>query len=153
MRSSWKLLFDVMSESFRKRSRLHRTLLWSCNTRAMRSTDDPDDDSQQGPDFVDARPRADSSSVARCSECRPRADRSAVARFFVADPEPASLRERTREKLQHESGKRARKLHRDRPRRQRGTKPGQQRRSHSAERPCTATSKGKRRRIRIQQKD
>ena len=61
MPTSWKLLVDVMSKSFRKRSRLHRTPLWSCNTRAMRSTHDPDDDSQQGPDFVDARPRADSS--------------------------------------------------------------------------------------------
>ena len=38
--TSWKLLVDVMSKSFRKRSRLHRTPLWSCNTRAMRSTDE-----------------------------------------------------------------------------------------------------------------
>ena len=51
----------------------------------MRSTDDPDDDSQPSPDFVGARPRA---------------DRSAVARLHVADLEPASLREREREKLQ-----------------------------------------------------
>ena len=51
----------------------------------MRSTDDPDDDSQQSPDFVGARPRADS---------------SALARLCVADLEPASSRERVREKLQ-----------------------------------------------------
>ena len=44
----------------------------------MRCTDGPDDDSQQGPEHIDARPRADS---------------SAVARFNVADLEPASLRE------------------------------------------------------------
>ena len=37
----------------------------------MRSTDDPDE--QRSPDFVGARRRADSSSVARCSECRLRA--------------------------------------------------------------------------------
>ena len=46
-----------------------------------------DDDSQQGPEHSDARPRADS---------------SAVARFNVADLERASLREnvvREREKL------------------------------------------------------
>ena len=85
LRTSWKLLVDVMSKSFRKRSRLHTTPLWSCNTRPMRSTHDPDDDSRLGPDFV---------------ECRPRADRSAVARLHVADLEPASLRGRERDKLQ-----------------------------------------------------
>ena len=63
----------------------------------MRSTDHPDDDSQQSPDFVDSRPRADSSSVGRYSECRPRADSSAVARLYVADLELASLRERDKE--------------------------------------------------------
>ena len=47
------------------------------STRAMISTDDPGDDSQQSPDFY----------------ARPRADSSAVARFNVADLEPASLRE------------------------------------------------------------
>ena len=51
----------------------------------MRSTDDPDDDSQQGPEHTDARPQADS---------------SAVTRLYVADLERASLREREREKLQ-----------------------------------------------------
>ena len=95
----------------------------------MRSTDDPDDDSQQGPEHTDARPRADSGAVARCSECRPRADRSAVARLYVADFKPASLRENESVKsskdrqprkrcqtcLKHESGKRARKLHRGKP--------------------------------------
>ena len=53
---------------------MHSTPFWSCSTRATRSTDGPDDDSQQGP----------------------------VARFSVADLEPASLREnvvREREKL------------------------------------------------------
>ena len=108
----------------------------------MRSTEDPDDDSQQGPEHTDARPRADSSSVARCSECRNRADRSAVARFYVADLEPASLREKESKKAPQRQA-----------RRQRGTKPGQQRRPHSAERLSSATSKGKRRRIRILQKD
>ena len=34
----------------------------------MRSTHDPDDDAQQGPEHTDARPRADSSSVAKCSD-------------------------------------------------------------------------------------
>ena len=34
----------------------------------MRSTDSPDDDSQQGPDSVGARPRGDCSSVAKCSD-------------------------------------------------------------------------------------
>ena len=72
----------------------------------MRSTDDPDDDSQQSPDFVGARPRADS---------------SALARLCVADLEPASLRERESVKsykggqpmnrcqtcLKHENGKSA----------------------------------------------
>ena len=50
----------------------------------MRSTDDPDDDSQQGPEHTDARPRAD----------------SAVARYDVADLEPTTdelERERERE--------------------------------------------------------
>ena len=45
----------------------------------MRSTDDPDEDSQLGPERTDARPRGDS---------------SAVARFDVADLEPASLRKK-----------------------------------------------------------
>ena len=45
----------------------------------MRSTDDPAEDSQQGPEHTDARPRADSSEVARCA---------------VADLEPASVREK-----------------------------------------------------------
>ena len=56
----------------------------SDSTRAMSSTDDPGDDSQQSPDC----------------HTRPRADSSAVARFNVADLEPASLRERECEKLQ-----------------------------------------------------
>ena len=116
MPPSWKL-FDVTK--FQEDVKAAQNTV---DTRAVRSTgDDPDDDSQQSPDFVDARPRADSSSVARCSECRPRADRSAVARFFVADLEPASLRERESVKsskgrqpmnrcqtcLKHENGKRA----------------------------------------------
>ena len=64
---------------------------------SLRSIENPDDDSQQGADFVGARLRADSSSAVKCSECRPRADRSAVASLYVADLEPASLRERERE--------------------------------------------------------
>ena len=44
----------------------------------MGSTDVPDEDSQQGPEQTDARPRAD----------------SAVARCNVAHLEPASLREK-----------------------------------------------------------
>ena len=51
----------------------------------MKSTDDPDDDSQQSPGFVDARPRADSSKVDK---------------MYVGDLEPASLREIERGKLQ-----------------------------------------------------
>ena len=38
------------------------------STSAKISTDDPDDDSQQGPEHTDARPRADSRSVVRCSD-------------------------------------------------------------------------------------
>ena len=51
------------------------------STSAKLSTDDPNDDSQQGPELVDARPRADSSAVDRCS---------AVARYDVADLEPTT---------------------------------------------------------------
>ena len=60
-------------------------------TRAMRGTDDPEEDSQQGPEHTDARPRPDSSAVARCND---------------ADLEPASL---------GESCKRTRELHRSKP--------------------------------------
>ena len=40
----------------------------SDSTCAVRSTDGPDDDSQQGPKHTDARPRADSSAVARFND-------------------------------------------------------------------------------------
>ena len=58
----------------------------------MRGTDGPDDDSQQGPEHANARPRADSSAVDR---------RSAVARSDVADLEPTTdeLERREREQL------------------------------------------------------
>ena len=49
----------------------------SDSTSAKIGTDDPDDDSQQGPEHADARCRADS---------------SAVARYDVADLEQTSLR-------------------------------------------------------------
>ena len=85
----------------------------------MRSTNGPDD---KGPDSIDARPRADSSSVARCSDADPRADSSAVARFcmymYVADLERASLSERECEKLQGQAAEEKRKryqLHRGKP--------------------------------------
>ena len=56
---------------------------------AMIGTDYPDDDSQQGPEQTDARPRTDSSSVARRSDAD--LDRcSAVARYDVADLEPTT---------------------------------------------------------------
>ena len=42
---------------------------------AKTDADDPEDDSQQGPEHVDARPRADS---------------SAIGRFNVADLEPTT---------------------------------------------------------------
>ena len=107
----------------------------------MRSTDDPDEDSQQGPEHTDARPRADSSAVARCND---------------ADLEPASL---------GESCKRTRELHRGKPadsevqsqvnkdgRTQQKDCAQQQvkRKPHSAD---DTYRRGKRRRIRIQQKD
>ena len=83
MRRSWKTLRrDEVSGRDQDRAET-----CSDSTRAMRSTDGPDEDSQQGPEQTDARPRADS---------------SAVARFNVADLELASLREnvvREREKL------------------------------------------------------
>ena len=90
----------------------------------MRGTDGPDDDSQQGPEHADARPRADSSAVDR---------RSTIARADVADLEPTTdeldrkrartaphsqdrqPRNRCQTCLKHESGKRARKLHRGNP--------------------------------------
>ena len=111
-------------------------------TRAMRSTDDPDEDSQQGPEHTDARPRADSSAVARCND---------------ADLEPASLGESCK--------KRTRELHRGKPadgevqsqvnkdgRTQQKDCAQQQvkRKPHSAD---DTYRRGKRRRIRIQQKD
>ena len=84
MRTPWKLLRrDEVSGGDQSCA-----ANYSDSPRAMRSTDDPDDDSQQGPDFVDARLRAESSS-----------DGSAVARLCVADLEPACLREREREQL------------------------------------------------------
>ena len=55
----------------------------------MRSTDRPDDDSQQGPEHIEARPRADRSSVARCND----ADLEQTA------DELEKEREREREKL------------------------------------------------------
>ena len=62
-----KLLVDVMSKSFRKRTRFaQKTAVDS--TSAKTSTYDPDDNSQQGPENADARPRADSSSVAGCND-------------------------------------------------------------------------------------
>ena len=92
-------------EEFQEGVKVAQNTVLELQRTALRSTDDPDDDAQQGPDVVDARPRADSSSAARCSECRPRADRSAVARLYVANLEPASLREREREKLQGQAAK------------------------------------------------
>ena len=62
MRTPWKLLVDVMSKSFRKRSEN-----FGDSTRAMRSTDGPDEDSQQSPEHTETQPRADR-SVAGCSE-------------------------------------------------------------------------------------
>ena len=52
--------------------------------------------------IFDARPRADNSAVARCSDASLEQTAAAVARFNVVDLEPASLREnvvREREKL------------------------------------------------------
>ena len=150
MRTPWTLLVDVMSKSFRKRSRLHRKLLWSYNTSATTGTDGPADDSQQGPEHTEARPRADSSAVA---------DSSAIAdKYDVADLEQTSLRarERVREKLHtarigsrgigaRRAGstrvKESKKAPSRQARRQRGTKPGQQRRPHYGERLYTETSK------------
>ena len=52
-------------------------------------THEPDDDSQQGPEQAEARPREDSSSVARRSDAD--LDRcSAVARYDVTDLEPTT---------------------------------------------------------------
>ena len=84
MRTFWKLLVNEMTKSFKKRSKLHRKPLWSCNTGAKIGTDGSDDDSQQGPEYTEARPRADS-----CTDT----DSSAVAdRYDVADLEQTSLR-------------------------------------------------------------
>ena len=104
------------------------------------------------------------SNVQNTSKPRPRADRSSVARYDVADlvsttGELERKREREREKLHTarigSRGIGARRVRSTRvvreqeapprqARRQRGTKPGQQRRPHSAERLCTATSKKER---------
>ena len=73
------------------------------------------------------------SKVQNTPMLRPRADSSAVARFNVADLEPARLREKVVRESKKAPPRQAR--------RQRGTKPGQQRRPHSTRRLFTATSK------------
>ena len=77
----------------------------------MRSTDDPDEDSQQGPDHTDARPRADSSAIARCNDAHLRADelersRQRAMRERLENKKAraeASLRERERLEKQESS--------------------------------------------------
>ena len=121
-----------MSKSFRKRSRLRRNCSDSISAKV--STDGPDDDSQQGPEHTEARPRADRSSVAGCNDAdlEQTAAQSPGTMFQISSRQQTSLRERERARtaphskdrqprnqcqtcLKHESGKRARKLHRGKP--------------------------------------
>ena len=104
----------------------------------MRGTDGPDDDSQQGPEHAHARPRADCSAVAMSdvADLEPTTDELERKRARTAphskDRQPRNWCQTC---LKHESGKRARKLHRGKP---------ADGRPHSAERLCTATSKRER---------
>ena len=81
----------------------------SCSdfTSAKVSTDGPDDDSQQIPEHIEARPRADRSSVAGCNDAdlEQTAAQSPGKTLQISSRQQTSLRERERER------KRARKLH------------------------------------------
>ena len=68
----------------------------------MRSTDDPDDDSQQSPDFVGARPRADRSAVARLNVADLDGEKESVKSSKSRQP-----MNRCQTCLKHENGKRA----------------------------------------------
>ena len=65
MRTIWKL-FDVMK--FQEEIKVAQKPLWSHNTSEKVSTNDPDENSQQGPEHTEARPRADRSSIAGCND-------------------------------------------------------------------------------------
>ena len=110
----------------------------SCSesTTAKVSTDGPDDDSQQGPEHTEARPRADRSSVAGCNdaELEQTAAQSPGKMLQISSRQQTSLREREREreKLHQTEAKPA-----DSEVQSQVSKDG----LHSAERLCTATSK------------
>ena len=74
----------------------------SCSesTTAKVSTDGPDDDSQQGPQRTEARPRADRSSVAGCNDAdlEQTAAQSPDAMMQTSSRQQTSLRERDRER-------------------------------------------------------
>ena len=74
----------------------------SCSesTTAKVSTDGPDDDSQQGPEHTEARPRADRSSVAGCNdaELEQTAAQSPGKMLQISSRQQTSLRERERER-------------------------------------------------------
>ena len=118
----------------------------------MRSTADPDEDSQQGPEHTDARPRADSSAMMQTSSRQQRSRQVQCCRSRAGE-------------LERESGKRARKLHRGKPAdsevQSQVNKEGRiqhedcsqqqvKRKSHSAD---DTYRQGKRIQIRIQHKD
>ena len=102
----------------------------SDSTSTKVSTDGPDDDSQQGPERIEARLRADRISVAGCKD----ADLEQTAAQSPGKMMQISSRQLTRLR---ESGKKVPRQ----ARRQRVAKPGQQRQPHSAERRCTARKK------------
>ena len=114
------------------------TFFWLCcgscqelcltpSTRSKVSTDGPDDDSQQGPEHTEARPRADRSSFAGCNDAdlAQTAAQSPGMTLQISSRQQTSLREREKRArtaphskdrqpwsrcqtcLKHESGKRA----------------------------------------------
>ena len=84
------------------------------------STDGPDDNSQQGPEHTEARPRADSSSVVGCNDAdleptTDELDRERKRERTAPQSKDWQPRNRCQTCSKHESGKRARKLHRGKP--------------------------------------
>ena len=69
------------------------------NCRAKIGTDDTDDDSQQGPEHTEARPRADSSSVGGCNnaDLEQTAAQSPGSMLQISSRQQTSLREREKE--------------------------------------------------------
>ena len=134
MRTPWKHLVDVMSKKFQEEIKVCAEDC-SDSTSAKVSTDGADDDSQQGPEHTEARPRADRSSVAGCNDAdlEQTAAQSPSTMLQISSRQQTSLR---RESEMRDESRRG-KLH------QTEAKP--------ADSECTKPSQ--QRRIRIQQKD